>query len=399
MSDTADRTTEEGLRLAGDEMSTGFYGLSVAEWAIVLIAVNNVALPSVMPVVIGTLSRDLGFGVARAGYITSISGAAMVLGAICFPFLVLHFKRWVLLTGGILFMVLGFVLTVLSPDYHWLIATRALTGFADGIAAAACYSLMAGSSNPSRLLGMYAAGQGLVGIIGMALLPSVIAVLGWRSLFLFAAIIAIPALLFAPRVGKYHESGALVLRRATFLLPGKALASLGTIFLMFAGLAATWGFMQPIGEARGYGTGMISFAMSLSAAAQLIGSLLVGLVAYRLSIRGAALYGSAAIAIAIAALSFPGYAAFCAAIFALNFAWGFLFPFLFRGLSNSDPTGRAASVTSVVTASAVSIATAVSGALLEELGETSLIVGGGLLAIAGLALASALHGEASEDKA
>jgi len=365
--------------------------LTGADWAIVLIAVNNLALPSVMPVVIGTLARDLDLGVARAGYVTSISGAAMVLGSLCFPLLVLWFRRWVLLTGGILGMLIGFFLTVLSPDYHWLLATRSLSGFADGVAAAACYSLMAGGSNPSRLLGMYAAGQGLIGILGMAILPSIIAVLGWRSLFLFAAILAIPALLFAPKVGRYHESAALVLRKTTLLLPARALLSLGTIFLMFVGLAATWAFIQPIGEARGYDTTMVSFALSLSAAGQLVGPLLVGLAAYRLSIRMASGLGSMSIAIAIAALTIPTYTAFCTAIFALNFAWGFLFPFLFRGVSDADPSGRAASVTSVVTASAVSAATAISGTMLERLGETSLIVGGGIVAISGLTLAGFLH--------
>jgi predicted MFS family arabinose efflux permease len=142
---------------------------------------------------------------------------------------------------------------------------------------------------------------------------------------------------------------------------------LSSIFLFFTGMGSIWAFMEPIGRRAGLDVGHIASALSASAIAQLAGSLLVSAIGDRLSAKTATTIGVIMIAVTATGLSVGGFPPFLIGVCILNFAWGFLFPFLFRSMVQIDRHGSAA-LTPMATGAGLMVGPALGGVLMERLG-------------------------------
>jgi predicted MFS family arabinose efflux permease len=374
------------------EQRRALLGLSSYEWKVVFIGVSAMIVPSVMPAMVGALAGDLGFGAERAGYVASANMGAILAGSLASGVLLLRMSPSLLLIGGLIGMVAGHLLAVVFPSYGWILGARIVSGFGDGIAAAICYAMMGRTQSPSRTIAFYAAGQGLVGAVGMAILPSMIEVFGWRSLFLLVSAVAIPSIFMAGEVaGRLDRSSNRVRGDVAVRLSAAVAAAAASIFLFFVGLAAVWGFMQRIGVDHGFSVKLISTALSASAVASMLGSLVVGVVAYRLSTRVAGLVGLVLLAIGAYCLLTPHYWTFLLAVVALNFLWTFQFPFLFRNFAQADRGGRITSITPAINGFALTVSLAAGGMLLENVGLVALAGFSVVTAAMGLLLATFVH--------
>lgn len=373
------------------EQRRALLGLSSYEWKVVFIGVSAMIVPSVMPAMVGALAGDLGFGAERAGYIASANMGAILVGSLASGVLLLRLSPSRLLTGGLIAMVAGHLLAIVFPSYGWILGARLVSGFGDGVAAAICYSMMGRTRSPSRTIAFYAAGQGLVGAVGMAILPSMIEAFGWRSLFLLISVVAIPSIFMASEVAARLDTSSSRTRGGALKLSAGVAAAAASIFLFFVGLAAVWGFMQRIGAGHGFSVQLIATALSASALAGMCGSLVVGVVAYRLSSRVAGLVGFVLLAMGAYCLLSPNYWSFLLAIVALNFLWTFQYPFLFRNFAQADRDGQITSITPAINGLALTVSLAAAGMLLENIGLAALAAFSVVTAAAGLLLATFVH--------
>lgn len=374
------------------EKARALLGLSSHEWKVVFIGVSAMIVPAVMPAMVGVLAGDLGFGAERAGYVASANMGALLAGSLATGVLLLWMSPPLLLTGGLIGMVAGHLLAIVFPSYEWILGARIVSGFGDGIAAAVCYAMMGRTQSPNRTIAFYATGQGLVGAVGMAILPSLIEVFGWRSLFLLISVAAIPSIFMAGEVAARLGTSSSRARGGVGVRLNPAVAAAAAaIFLFFVGIAAIWGFMQRIGVGHGYSIKLISTALSVSAVASMLGSLVVGVVAYRLSTRVAGLVGFVLLATGAYCLLTPHYWTFLLAVVALNFLWAFQYPFLFKNFAQAARGSQITSITPAINGFALTVSLAAGGMLLENVGLVALAAFSVVTAATGLLLATFVH--------
>lgn len=353
-----------GLDRAANEPGS-FAGLSPSEWCTVAVAVIVASLPAVMPAMVGAMASQPGIGTEGAGYLVSINMAAIFAGTLLCALVHTRLSGRDRIIAGLSVMMLGNLATIAVSSMPPLLAARLVSGLGEGFAAGTCFSLMAGSSRPAGIFAFYTAGQAIVGAIGMGTLPWLVAASDWRAFYIVLTVIAAPALFLA---GPASRSGLTVVKQLpTARISAQGWSSLALIFLFFTGMALVWAFLQHIGELHGLPLAAMSGALASASIAGLAGSLTVAFLGSRLSDRNAAIIGMLLLLISAVGLWMSSIVSFLLGAWALNFAWGFQYPFLFRGLARTDP-GKGAAVTPMATGTALSIGPALGGWILAHAG-------------------------------
>lgn len=365
--------------------------LTWREWCIVLVGLATVALPDVMPVMVGVLQAQFGIGTAQAGYVISANMAGILAGTALTPLLARRFDDRTLLYAGLGTMIAGNLLTIATHGQAGLFGVRVVSGLGEGASCAVAYTLMAAAAQPARVIAFYAAGQSILAAGGMAALTLLTARFGPASFYLGVSLATLPALwLVAPvtrESGQRREA-----RPAVRVMPGMpALLQLVAIFLFYAGMGVVWTFMQHIADDHRIGPAFTAATLSAAAIAGFVGSVCVATVAYRLHMVAALTLTGGAVLLCALGLAMADARLFFAAACLLKFAWGFAAPFLFRCLADTDATGRVAGLTLLGTAGALALSPAVGGALLEARGLGALIVCFVAASLGGLALAGTVH--------
>jgi predicted MFS family arabinose efflux permease len=365
-------------------------GLTSASWAAIYLGVAAATLPSVLPVMVGVLTDKLGFGVVRAGYVASVNHVGILLGSVICAALVRWWSWQTLIRVGAATMIGTNLLTMLVSSFLPVATMRLWSGLGEGVVGSICYAAMGQSGQPARALGFYLAGQGLVGAVGMGLIPTVVDRMGWPWFFVLISILALPAFWLARsietlRTRKLHTVGTSA--RAVPWLSWYALAG---ILIFFVGMSAVWTFTERIGHAKAIDLTHLSLALSASAIANVAGSLLVAFLAHRFSAVAGLLSGLAIILAGLLALVFSSsWQLYVAAVSLFFFAWGFYYPFQFRLLSKVDVGGKITILTPLVTAGGFTLGPAIGGLLLAA-GGTPLVCAFGTACVIASAVA-ALH--------
>ena len=342
-------------------------GLPAREWSIVAVVLAVAALPAVMPVMVGALTRQFGFGVDLAGLAISANMAGILVGTLCAPLLIPRLPDRVILVGGLLIMAAGNGLTLATHTYGPLMATRLFSGWGEGLAAAIGYSLMGRSSLPSRMVANYAGGQALIGVVGMAALPLLTERFGAAAFYGPITLLALGSLLAVrPAIEAAPRPAASLLQARERGTAAGPVAVLAGLFAHFTGMTVAWAFLQKIGADHGLTGPTVAYALSVSAAAGLAGSVVASLLACRLAVLTSLAIGGALVLACAAGLVMAQPVMFVAAVCLLSFTWAAQYPFMFRRLAELDPPGRWVALTPVATASALSVGPAIGGALLQD---------------------------------
>lgn len=364
-----------------------FAGLSRRDWCVVLVAVIVASLPAVMPAMVAAMAAQPQIGTGGAGYLVSINMAGLFCGTVLSALVQdRRSSKWRIVTG-LLVMMAGNVATMAVDTFTPLLAARLVSGIGEGLAAGACFSLMAGAVSVGRAFGFYTAGQGVIGAIGMGTLPWLVAAFDWRAFYAAMTVIALPALLLA------HVAADDATTEATgkddTRISGAGWISLAVIFVFFTGMALVWAFLQRIGELHGLPLLTISGALASAALVGMAGSLCVALGGDRLSDRNASLIGMLMVGAAAAGLWSSLPTAYLLGAWSLNFVWGFQYPFLFRMLARTDP-GKGAAVTPMASGIALSAGPALGGQVLARAGVDAACLSFLALTLGALAI-SLLH--------
>lgn len=356
-------------------------GLSGALWATIYVNVAAATLPAVLPVMVGVLADNLGFGAIHAGYVASANLAGIAAGSILTAIAVRRLRWATLIRTGTALMIGANGVSMLIASFPAFLLARGAAGLGEGMISAVCYAAMSRTAGSARAMALYVAGQGLVGAVGMGSIPAIVTKAGWPWLFALVSVVALPAFVLAPLVGTLRGT-------APAQVPGRArieaapVIALLCILVYFVGMSAVWSFSERIGHAKALDLGHLSLALSGSAVANMGGSLLVGFFAPRIRV-GAGLVAGAALAMAglallVGSMSWQG---FLLAVCLFFFSWGVYYPFQFKLLADADRDGRCAVLIPLVSGGGFTIGPALGGWALQT-GGAVLLCGLGAVAVA-----------------
>ncbi len=363
-----------------------------AVWGAIYLGVAAATLPAVLPVMVGVLADDLGFGTVRAGYIASANLGGVALGSVVCAAAMRRTSWQALIRAGAATMIGTNLLTTLILSFPLFAAMRFLSGLGEGVIAAICYAAMSRSHGPARALAFYIAGQGLVGALGMGFIPGIVVKAGWPWLFILVSAVALPAFWLARSIGTLREglpAREILTARA---MPWLSRVALACILVYFVGMASVWALTERLGHAKGIDGGHLSIALSSSAVANMAGSLLVGFLAHRLStLAGLGMGLAIATAGLIGLVAAGGWQWYLAAASLFFFSWGIYYPFQFRMLADADVSGRMAVYIPLATGFAFTLGPAIGGHLLNAGGAVMVCGFGALCITASAAVATRLH--------
>jgi predicted MFS family arabinose efflux permease len=344
-------------------------------WAAIYVGVAAATLPAVLPVMVGVMADQLGFGVERAGYVASANMAGIALGSIAGAILTRRWSWTAVIIAGLIVMIGANGLTILGTTFSYVAAMRFASGFGEGLIAGICYAAMGRSGQAARALAFYVAGQGLVGAVGMGFMTAAIQQAGWKILFILVSILAVPAFWLARSIGSLDVRGSTVKegdkRDAMTWLGWSAVFAL---LAQFVGLSSIWAFLERLGHTKEIDAFHLSLALSASAIANMMGSLAVGLLAHRIrGLLGVALAFALFMVSIAAAFMSNDWRVYLIAGVLFMLSWAIYFPFQFGLLAAFDRGGSLAAIMPAVTGLGFTIGPALGGIFLARGGTGAIL--------------------------
>lgn len=341
-------------------------------WAAAFLGVAAATLPAVLPVMVGIFSDHLGLGQVASGSVASTNMTGVLVGTLLCSYVARHLSWAQIVRFGLAIMILGNLLTMLSPGYVYLSAMRFGSGVGEGMVGAICYGAMARSIRPERVVGVYFAGQSVVGMIGLGSFAYIATVAGWQSIFLLLSLLAAPGFLLADRIGMTRIVEKE--EKKYFWQSGDktAILALLIIFVYFMAMTSLWAFFERMSVIKGLTQGETALALSLSAFGGLIGSLSAGWAARKISLARGFAIGLMILVAGVAGISIvSGPNMYSASIFLFNLAWPFQYAFLFGFLARTDKHGNVGILAPLATGSGLAIGPFVGAVILSSGGIVS----------------------------
>lgn len=331
--------------------------------------------------------------VAFAGYAFTFLLALLVGGSLSD-----HLGRRPVILGSLVVALASVVMFVLAPSVEWVVAARAVGGFAQGVVTAAFTAALVELAPPGSRRGPVVAAAAPVGGLGLGALLGGVAVELWGSngdevLFTTVGIlllVGIVVAVLAPETTT-RTTGALRSLVPRVLVPPAARTF---FFRMLPILVASWATgslflgLAPtvVHEVIGLDSGLIDgFTASIHAFGVCIGSVVFGRLAVPTALRGGAVglvvgVGLIVVGIATAQLSLIWIGGVLEAL-----AFGAAFGAIFRGLAPLAPAHqRAGTFAAVYVAAylALGIPAVIAGQLIAPFGLLPAVLGWTLLIVA-----------------
>jgi len=169
--------------------------------AAILVSCAGIFMVFGMPFFVGGLISELGFTQAQANLISSAEIAGMALSSLLGAAWIGRFN-WRHVALFALFAVLaGNLLSCFVENFQVLVATRFITGLlGHGTAFALGIAAIGSTSQPDRNFGFTIASQVVMGALTALIVPKTIATYGIEGMCVPAAILAVVAMVFMPKL-------------------------------------------------------------------------------------------------------------------------------------------------------------------------------------------------------
>ena len=311
--------------------------------AAILVSCAGIFMVFGMPFFVGGLISELGFTQAQANLISSAEIAGMALSSLLGAAWIGRFN-WRHVALFALFAVLaGNLLSCFVENFQVLVATRFITGLVGhGTAFALGVAAIGSTSQPDRNFGFTIASQVTMGALTALIVPKTIAIYGIAGMCAPAAILAVVAMAFIPRLA---TSGHTQIpdsnqskRTGILILP---LLGLLVMIIWQMGVGPFFNNLVPYGISIQLDPSDIGTALFLSTGLSIIGPLTASALANKIN-RKIPVCIALTIQLLII-LSFQGditWIGFTIRAILFQTAWNFTGPFLMGMIANLDESGR-----------------------------------------------------------
>ena len=311
--------------------------------AAILLSCAGIFMVFGMPFFVGGLISELGFTQAQANLISSAEIAGMALSSLLGAAWIGRFN-WRHVALFALFAVLaGNLFSFYVENFQVLVATRFITGLVGhGTAFALGVAAIGNTSQPDRNFGFTIASQVAMGALTALIVPKTIAIYGIAGMCAPAAILAVVAMAFIPRLatsGHAQTPDSNQSKRTGILI----LPLLGLLVMIIwqMGVGPFFNNLVPYGISIELDPSDIGTALFLSTGLSIIGPLTASALANKIN-RKIPVCIALTIQLLII-LSFQGditWIGFTIRAILFQTAWNFTGPFLMGMIANLDESGR-----------------------------------------------------------
>ncbi len=235
-------------------------------------------------------------------------------------------------------------ITAIAGSPAMIVGIRTLAGVAEGGLVAIATELIARSTRPERMGGIFLTIQTMVQCL-LAMLLSLLVVPAYGSAggFQTLTVVCIVALAAVPLLPQHYEEIPAAGKADAGIAGPTALLALAIIFTFYLFIGAIWAFLEPLGLASGVSSQTVGLITAAALAVQVGGAFAATLIERRLEYRTAITLSTAGGLVAAGLFAaLPGVALFWLAALVTGFVWLFVVPYQIRLTIVADPSRRTA---------------------------------------------------------
>ena len=345
----------------------------------------------VLPVLLGALFTEKGYSETELGLLATTELLGIALAAASGLYWVTR-GSWrraarfsLLIIAAVNLLTYG---TLADTSLNTLLAIRFIAGAASGCLMAIVYSYIASHPQTERAGGIWVSVQVTVQVIGIFLLPKIIAsgslgglFQGAAGIFLVFAIFAALLIAFsrstperaAPAQADSGEAGVSV-RNSAFLV-------LFSFMLFFVAQTSIWGFLEIFGTESGMRQDRTILALTIATAMSVFGPLVASFVGDKFGQRMPIIAAAAMQVLALLIVGFlpMGFAVYLAGIGLFLIGWNYALPYQFGVIADVDPSHRYIVLTSPAQALGIAIGPVYGGIFIENFGYAAMFAASGAI--------------------
>lgn len=352
-----------------------------------MIGAVGILILGIQPLLLGALLNAGKINAVELGWIATVEVLGMALGVWIGARLMAGSQGKRIAVAACLLMALANAITPGADTVMTIALARSLAGLAEGAMIAVSILTISHGAAPARLNAIYLTAGATPQLVFAYLLPvKVFPVYGVESGFY---ILAGVGLLSAALAGVIRDRLAPEPEEAggrVAWTPRVVLALAATLVTASA-IGACWSYAEPMGARQGLTTASVGVAITISLAFQIIGSLVVALVGYRLPFRlvlpGGVIVQAAAVMTLIA---IPGIVGFSFGLAVFGFCWQACLPFAMDLVIEADASRMTAPLVMPLTLAGLSMGPLIASALVG-----ASVIGAFVFGIAAFVTAAGLY--------
>lgn len=344
----------------------GLKFISHCEIAAAYTGVMAVALYNLAPALAAVLHVSLGWNAQHIGELVSADSFGMLAGNLLAAIMMRGASARGITLAGMLALALADLLSAVSPSVPAMIAERVFGGIGGGMALATSMAIFA-AMRPERGIAGFSILQVLFGFLAITATPPLSAALGWRAVFVGLAVLTLPSFplaLYLPgavqRTSPTPAAPAGLAESPTTWVGALAVAS---VLLFNIGETGIWPYLEIIGLKSGIPQPSVQASLSLSAAAAVLGAVVVVTVGPRFGRKAPLAVTFALTLAALLTMNIPEPMMFRAALAAFTFSWPVFGCYSFGVIASITRSSRLIAVITAATSAGVTLGPLITGAI------------------------------------
>ncbi|NML90668.1 MFS transporter [Sphingobium sp. TB-6] len=352
-----------------------------------MIGAVGILILGIQPLLLGALLNAGKINAVELGWIATVEVLGMALGVWIGARLMAGSQGKRIAVAACLLMALANAITPSADTVMTIAWARSLAGLAEGAMIAVSILTISHGAAPARLNAIYLTAGATPQLVFAYLLPvKVFPVYGVESGFYILAgvglLSAALAVVIRDRLApEPEEAGGRV------AWTPKVVLALAATLVTASAIGACWSYAEPMGARQGLTTASVGVAITISLAFQIIGSLVVALVGYRLPFRlvlpGGVIVQAAAVMTLIA---IPGIVGFSFGLAVFGFCWQACLPFAMDLVIEADASRMTAPLVMPLTLAGLSMGPLIASALVG-----ASVIGAFVFGIAAFVTAAGLY--------
>lgn len=340
--------------------------ISPCEIAAAYAGVMAVALYNVAPALAAVLHVSLGWNAQNIGELVSADSFGMLAGNLLAAISMQRVSPRGITFAGMMALALADLLSAVSPSVPAMIAERVFGGVGGGLALATSMSIFA-AMRPERGIAGFSILQVLFGFLAITTTPPLSAALGWRAVFVGLALLTLPsfplALYLPGAVQRASSTPAAPVAPTESTMSWVGALAVASCLLFNIGQTGIWPYLEIIGLKSGIPQASVQASLSLSAAAGVLGAIVVVTVGPRFGRKAPLAVTFALTLAALLTMNIPQPMMFRAALAAFTFSWPVFGCYSFGVIASMTRSSRLIAVITAATSAGVTLGPLITGAI------------------------------------
>lgn len=340
----------------------------------------------VLPLYVGAAAENLGLNQQQIGFLASAVAAGSAISSVVMMLLVrrVRWRRAGLVALSL--MLVPMCLSIFADDVVTFMALQGLAALGGGSTYSLALTALSDRHHPDRAFGMSIAAQVSFQVVGMLLLPQLVAgagIDGMLALFVAMELLGLVLIAWLPDSGKSLPS--IVGNASIVSLP--VLLALGGCFFFFFNVGAMWTYIERMAVMAGFEAQQIGLGLAIGVSLGIPGALLASWCGDRFGRIGPLTIGALGTVVAVYMLG-QGmqFSTYVVAAALYNFVWNFSLAFQYAAVNAVDTSGRGVAAAPAFHGAGVAVGPALAALYVTETSLVAVNVLAGSAAVASLLL-------------